>query len=350
MRDFQSLRPKILNFVFNLRFFFFAIIFLVNPLKCLAISTEDSKEFSEVQPFPPSRRKAAHGRRNLQNYPDTMGWNSTDACSLCVCYNRKQKMHVDCTVAAVPVKSLPTNIPANTSRLWLQGQHLTDIGITNILPPLPMLRELFLNGNPITNISLDAFQNVRHLRTLLLHYTLITELPDGLFDDMVHLRNLWANHALITAIGPEVFHGLTKLETLYLQGNHISNFSPGQFYGLPNMKALDITKQRGNSTLYPTCCDFCGVNPSAVSFDDSNYTALTSIGNDDYNSANSNAALKCGNITPFLDHCMQPLNHKCRQVVRAPSYVRWRTSQGGLRALPSAVFTLQALLHLLTVD
>lgn len=217
---------------------------------------------------------SVHGRRRLVE-----NWNSTDACTLCVCYNRKQKLHVDCTVAPVMVTSLPENIPVNTSRLWLQGQGLTDIGITNILPPLPQLRELFLNGNSdLTNLSIDAFKNVRNLRTLLLHYTAITELPDGIFDGMVNLRNLWVNNAAVSSVGPNVFRGLTKLETLYLHGNNISEFAEGQFYGLPNILELDITRQIGNKILDPTCCDFCGVNPAAVKFNHANTSTLVAIG------------------------------------------------------------------------
>ena len=233
-------------------------------------------------PFPSRRRKL----------PDSGSSNSTtDACSLCLCYIRNNKQYVDCSLA--DVTSMPTNIPANTSRLLLHGQGLTDIGITNFIPHLPKLRDLHLNANPISNISIDAFQSVTHLRTLLLHFTSITELPDGIFANMSHLRNLWINNAAITTVGPNVFRGLAKLESLKLQGNKISEFSLGQFYGLPNIQELDITNQQGNETLFPTCCMLCGVNPSSVSMDDRNDTALHSMSGDDY-SDGENSALRCG--------------------------------------------------------
>jgi Leucine-rich repeat (LRR) protein len=207
----------------------------------------------------------AAGGMNLQTSQDP-----NDACSLCNCYMRNSKQYVDCTLASVT--SMPTNIPLNTSRLWLSGQNLSDIGYSNFLPHLPRLRELHLNGNPIASISPNAFENVTGLRTLLLHYTSITILPDDLFANMTRLRYLWINNALVNTVGPNTFRGLPLLQSLRLQGNDISEFAEGQFFDLPNIHELDI--RSNNDSLAPSCCDLCGVSPSALQMHYSNNSVL----------------------------------------------------------------------------
>lgn len=221
-------------------------------------------------PFPHAKQRKLQGNSSSTNI---------DACEGCLCYVRDGKLYVDCS--QVIVFSLPTNMPLNTSRLLLGGQQLTDIGYTNFLPPLPELRVLHLNFNPIQRISVDAFQNVTHLKTLLLHFTNITELPDGLFANMTNLKYLWLNNANIKTVGPTVFHGLEKLKSLRIQENFISEFADGQFYNLPKIQELDIRNQRADATLESTCCTFCGIHPDAVDFDHINSTAQN-ISSEDY--------------------------------------------------------------------
>jgi Leucine-rich repeat (LRR) protein len=145
--------------------------------------------------------------------------------------------------------------------MYLMVSEITDIGYTNILPPLPKLRELYLNGNPIEKISPDAFDNTTGLKVLLLHHTKLTEIPDGVFSKLTKLHTLWINNANIKDIGVNAFKNLTSLKSLWLNGNNISKFNEGQFYGLSSINELDITK---NIDLSPSCCELCGVNPVAV--------------------------------------------------------------------------------------
>ena len=173
---------------------------------------------------------------------------------------------------------MPTNIRYNTSRMWLSGQSLTDIGVTNILPPLPKLRELLLNGNPITNISANAFQNVPGLKMLLLHYTEISVLPAGVFDNMSKLRYLWINNAGVMTIEDEnIFSDLVKLEELRLSGNNISSFHSGQFKNLPAIRELKLIDNNANlfsEDLVSSCCAMCGVKQDSVEMNDFKNTSV----------------------------------------------------------------------------
>lgn len=199
------------------------------------------------------------GARRLSSGPQ-------DACTQCLCYKRKEKWYLDCSLAEID--AIPTGIPVNTSRMWLSGQGLTDIGVTNFLPPLPRLRELLLNGNPITNISATAFQNVTGLKMLLLHYTSIPILPVGVFDNMRKLRYLWVNNAEVTTIEDgNIFSDLIKLEELRLSGNNISSFHSGQFKALPairELKLMDNNADLFSGDLASSCCALCGVKQDSV--------------------------------------------------------------------------------------
>jgi Leucine-rich repeat (LRR) protein len=182
-----------------------------------------------------------------------------------MCYKRKEKWYLDCSL--VEIDALPIGIPVNTSRMWLSGQSLTDIGVTNFLPPLPKLRELLLNGNPITNISANAFQNVTGLRMLLLHYTQIRTLPTGVFDNMKKLRYLWINDAEVTTIeGENAFSDLERVEELRLSGNNISSFHSGQFKKLPAIRELKLDNNADlfSGDLSSSCCAMCGVKQVSV--------------------------------------------------------------------------------------
>jgi hypothetical protein len=76
----------------------------------------------------------------------------------------------------------------------------------------------------------------------------------------------------VNTVGPNTFRGLPLLQSLRLQGNDISEFAEGQFFDLPNIHELDI--RSNNDSLAPSCCDLCGVSPSALQMHYSNNTVL----------------------------------------------------------------------------
>ena len=161
-------------------------------------------------------------------------------------------MYLDCSLEE-NVTAFPT-IPDDATRVWMAGQGLTNIGVTNILPSLPLLKELHLNGNAIETITSDAFTNIPNVETILLHYNPdLTTIQDGTFAGLTKLKELWINNCGLTTLGANVFNvGLTSLYSLRLSGNNISSFADGQFNNLAAITELDV---RGQVTI--TCHSLC---------------------------------------------------------------------------------------------
>lgn len=142
---------------------------------------------------------------------------------------------------------------------YLQGNDISDVGIDSHLDELPMLEVLFLHNNPITNLTVDAFENVTNMEMLLLHYTSIWELPNGLFDSNPKLEYLWFSYSNIHVLGTTVFSSLTNLRELMLDSNSIPDLHVGMFKNLQKLKTLNF---KNNGIPEPTCCKMCGVPAS----------------------------------------------------------------------------------------
>ena len=87
------------------------------------------------------------------------------ACAICTCYWRNSHKYVDCSY--MKLTAIPEGISTKTSRLFLNGNNITDIGITSTFGSnlLPKLRVLQLNNNPIQYIADDAFQMMQEFVT-----------------------------------------------------------------------------------------------------------------------------------------------------------------------------------------
>lgn len=142
---------------------------------------------------------------------------------------------------------------------YLQGNDISDVGIESHLALLPNLEVLFLHNNPITNLTVNAFENVTKMQMLLLHYTEIWELPNGIFDNNPELEYLWFSHSNIHVLGTTVFNTLTKLKELLLDSNSIPGLHVGMFKNLQSLKTLNF---KNNGIAAPSCCQMCGVPTS----------------------------------------------------------------------------------------
>lgn len=183
-----------------------------------------------------------------------------DACTApCDCYYRSGDFYVDCR--GVGLVKLPLNIPTKTNRLYLQGNDITDVGITSQLPYLPNLEILFLHNNPIRNVTSDAFENVTAVTMILLHYTDLYELPNGVFDNNTELEYLWFSNSDIHTLGTQVFDKLTKLEELLLDANAISSLHNGMFRQNQALRKLNF---KDNDISSVDCCHMCGVPASTT--------------------------------------------------------------------------------------
>lgn len=75
---------------------------------------------------------------------------SSDACDTCTCYERLDKYFVDCSYLGLT--TIPTDIPAKASRLYLNGNNISEVGYDNRIYYNDNLRELYLHNNPISAI------------------------------------------------------------------------------------------------------------------------------------------------------------------------------------------------------
>lgn len=91
------------------------------------------------------------------------------------------------------------------------------------------LQELDLNNNDISNIELDAFQNLNYLHTLDLSGNSIKDLLQTTFRGLNSVRKLYLFNNDISNIQTRTFDGLHNLEELDLSGNALQSFSGDVF-------------------------------------------------------------------------------------------------------------------------
>ena len=185
---------------------------------------------------------------------------SSDACDSCSCYERRGKFFVDCSYMGL--SNIPTDIPAKTSRLYLNGNNITEVGYDNRIYYNDNLRELYLHNNPIANIHEDAFQNTTQIHTLLLHYTSLGNITTPIFKNLRRLKWLWLNNAKLKEIDDYAFADLTELYELQFFGNNITELGDSMFSNLTKLEHLYAWNNPGLSK--PTCCTLCGLDPSLV--------------------------------------------------------------------------------------
>lgn len=200
-----------------------------------------------------------------------------DACTTpCKCYYRSGEYYVDCKDS--DLTDFPSAIPSKVQRLYLQGNSINDVGITNHLGYFPDLEIIFLHNNrDLANVTADAFLQVPKLKMLLLHYTAISHLPEGIFRNNTQLEYIWIFNSNLRTIGRNVFHNLTSLRELKLDYNLLTpdSLPGGVFKDLNSLRKLKVD---GNADLpHLDCCQMCGVPPDAFLAMDprpSNYSSL----------------------------------------------------------------------------
>lgn len=182
------------------------------------------------------------------------------ACVTCNCYWRNDRKYVDCSYLGLT--NIPEGISLKTSRLYLNGNNITNVGETSTFGPslLPKLRVLHLHNNPIQMITDDAFKNVANINTLLLHYTNVSIIPNKLLSNLTSLRYIWINNANLNKIESDAFNGMHKLQQLLLNNNNISHLPSGAFRDLPKLSILHLY----NTDLETAnCCNLCNL-PTGV--------------------------------------------------------------------------------------
>eukprot|EP00054_Salpingoeca_dolichothecata_P013906 m.77901 g.77901 ORF g.77901 m.77901 type:complete len:340 (+) comp20709_c0_seq2:47-1066(+) len=133
------------------------------------------------------------------------------------------------------------NLSPDTRMLHLDNCRL------GTLPSLGHLKELrFLNleGNRLTQLDVNVFSGLSHLKILYLTGPHVEEDEPG-YDAAVNAGNR------IERLHEDLFEGLLSLQILLLHHNRLSSLPPSIFNGTPNLKVLKLLDNNFDPPLLP---------------------------------------------------------------------------------------------------
>ncbi|XP_078600969.1 uncharacterized protein LOC144875991 isoform X1 [Branchiostoma floridae x Branchiostoma japonicum] len=158
---------------------------------------------------------------------------------------------------------VPTGIPSDTVRLFLENNDiqtlsptsflnlgvlewltLTNNPIDTILPntflKLENLTNLYLTENNLTAVTGNMFRGMVKLTQLHLYRNQIGSLQQGSFAGITEVEELYLYENAITTLGDFLFDDLRSLTKLYLQDNLISTITSNAFVGLTSLTELRL--------------------------------------------------------------------------------------------------------------
>ena len=103
------------------------------------------------------------------------------------------------------------------------------------------LDELWLQGNHLRALPLDAFQGLGNLKVLLLDRNSLIVVPEGVFGELSHLQMLDLGENSIASLPEGIFQGLSSLEWLQLDHNRLTGLPGTVFSGLSYLEQLDLS-------------------------------------------------------------------------------------------------------------
>lgn len=130
----------------------------------------------------------------------------------------------------------------NLKQLYLDGNNISDLSEQS-LQSLPMLQVLSLNGNKIATIHHPVFQSLSSLRTLSLsNMSLLFYLSKKTFAGLENLRVLeLSNNPHLSYISEELVSNMRHLQSLNLSNNNISILAEPMFPPLTSPLNIDIS-------------------------------------------------------------------------------------------------------------
>ena len=111
--------------------------------------------------------------------------------------------------------SVPTDIPANASTVWL-------------------------NHNAISTVETDAFSNIPECYSIILDYNVISSIKPGAFNGLGDLHVLSIEYNKLRVITGDIWAGLSSLDSLYLSVNEIETVGSRAFEPLTKLRQLSI--------------------------------------------------------------------------------------------------------------
>nr|ABB21043.1 variable lymphocyte receptor A [Eptatretus burgeri] len=152
---------------------------------------------------------------------------------VCSCNNNKNS--VDCSNKKLT--AIPSNIPADTKKLVLQGNKLSSLPNT-AFHGLKELTYLDLDGNQLQTLPPGVFDHLVALGTLHLNNNQLQSLPNGVFDKLTLLKELSLYKNQLQSLPNGVFDKLTGLKELGLQINQLRRVPEGAFDSLSSLNIL----------------------------------------------------------------------------------------------------------------
>uniref|UniRef100_A0A6I8QLA9 Uncharacterized protein n=1 Tax=Xenopus tropicalis TaxID=8364 RepID=A0A6I8QLA9_XENTR len=176
--------------------------------------------------------------------------------TLCTCYPSPPTA----SCQSHNLSRVPFPLPSSAQRLFLQNNHISEIGpglfspLTSVLwlfsnhisilhpgafNGLENLEELDLGNNPkFPILQSDTFEGLKSLRSLHLYHCHINRLPSGLFRGLYSLRYLYLQNNRLTVLPDGLFRDLFNLTQLFLYGNLLQSLPAESFFGLSNLDRL----------------------------------------------------------------------------------------------------------------
>uniref|UniRef100_A0A1B0DM70 LRRNT domain-containing protein n=1 Tax=Phlebotomus papatasi TaxID=29031 RepID=A0A1B0DM70_PHLPP len=108
----------------------------------------------------------------------------------------------------------------------------------------PVLFDVNLEANHISEIEVQAFVNLPHLEVLRLGYNNITLLPDDVFGTLGVLKHLQMQHNQIAQLSRDIFKGLGNLLSLDISSNNLTFVGNTVFAELWSLQELAMQNNK----------------------------------------------------------------------------------------------------------
>lgn len=160
--------------------------------------------------------------------------------NLCHCYFGEIDTEVICN--NIPISDFPTNLPRNTTRLTIQFTNIARISGED-LGATPLLKELHLSNNKLTNLSTNMLSGLSYLHTIDLTGNQLKELPSQVFYH-AQLDSLSLKNNLLSRVDADWFPANSNLTWIDLSGNHLRKVPEGLLQNLGHLVTLDLSENK----------------------------------------------------------------------------------------------------------